>query len=62
MNKLDDYADLGWMNSWSEFPKEYEECRKWGHKLTEISHSSIGCVTEYRCDICKIVYCVDSSG
>jgi hypothetical protein len=55
------FKNLGCMNGWKigETPKEYCECWSKGHKQTQIKLGE--CWYEYYCEICKIVYDVDSS-
>jgi hypothetical protein len=52
--------NLGFVNGWIETPEELKKCRELGH---DIIIKKIGYhLDEYRCDICKYKYQVDSSG
>jgi hypothetical protein len=59
-DKVLDYLDLGFVNSWNgEEPEEFTKCKNLNHDL---KIENIGrCQTKKTCDICRISYKVDSS-
>lgn len=60
-DEYEKYKDLGYANGWGEKnPKEYDQCKKKGHTMDEISIGN--CLSLYICHKCKIKYEVDSSG
>ena len=53
----DIWNDFGYANGWEETPKVIKKCR---HRKQP---KTVGkCVTEYRCEECRYIYKVDSSG
>ena len=52
--------NLGWVNSWYDNePEEYKRCREAKHKLI-VTDDYIRCLHHYHCEICGIVWHVDS--
>ncbi len=57
-----EYKDLGWMNSWSNFPDGYLKCRELQHITKDVSYYQSGSHHEVFCDICMLKWHYDSSG
>lgn len=55
------YKDLGWMNAWSIYPDEYQECCKAEHKKQSISLNRFSTLNIYKCEHCKTFFKVDTS-
>jgi hypothetical protein len=57
------YADFGWANGWCETPAEIVRCRDLGHRPsdTDVGPPYRGIEHVIVCDVCRIVYRVDSS-
>jgi hypothetical protein len=56
--------NLGWANGWHEDPPEYKKCRELGHVTNSADEGWVknhGYDTVYRCEICDILWHVDSS-
>ena len=51
--------DLGCMNGWREYPKEYTSCCETEHQLVVVKKGN--CWYQYTCPICQITWDVDSS-
>lgn len=60
--KLKNYTNLGYVNSWKENPEELDVCNLLEHKRSEIKENEQRTVTTVVCDECKIYFKYDSGG
>lgn len=56
-------TDLGWMNGWKETPLAVQECERLKHqpRSVDVGPPNRGLETVVTCEICNIVYRIDSS-
>ncbi len=61
-DKLKEYTNLGYVNSWELRPEELDLCNLLEHKRSEIKENEQRTLTTVVCDKCKIFYRYSSEG